>query len=621
MKRAVMRSGALRVLPGLGAAAFMLALSGCGGGGDDATDPVVSATPAPSPSPSTATSGGTPSPVAAPSPGPGGTGTTPAPTPVAGPGPSPAPVPATPPAPAAPGPGSVVITTQPASTTVNVGRSATFAVEVAAEGPLSYQWSRGGQPIPDATAATYTTPKTTMADHGSSFNVTVTTPAGPVTSASATLELSTGFWAGVREDGAPGFSEDSAYAVATDAQGNVVLAGRASSGTFDGDAPELHSYAFVAKYSPAGVLQWARRSPASGTNQDRNGGVATDPAGNVYVAGQTSGAFAGQVNAGRTDIAVYKYAPDGGLLWSRLFGSNANDVAAGIAVDAAGSGYVVGTTSGQLPGQAPPVASQEYFIARFDADGNRLWLKQSASEQASASSGYGVEIDAAGNAYLAGEATVRSKGADAFVAKFDPAGNRLWYSSIGGSRNDQFNAIGVSRDGNSIFTGGRTNTDFELPDFPVLPGPCCLATDAFVARLDGAGVLQWVHNMSSLDGAGPTRYADELFGIAVDPSGSAAFLTGMTDGVMPSETSKGNRDLFVARYKADGAREWLRQFGADIPAQGARNDTGRGIALDAVGDVFVAGDAIGSFGTPGRNIDRTDWFVLKLKALDGSLYE
>ena len=96
----------------------------------------------------------------------------------------------------------------------------------------------------------------------------------------------------------------------------------------------------------------------------------------------------------------------------------------------------------------------------------------------------------------------------------------------------------------------------------------------------------------------------------------------LPEKAFPVSWDQFHRDARALAWRlADGDREWLRQFGADIPAQGARNDTGRGIALDAVGDVFVAGDAIGSFGTPGRNIDRTDWFVLKLKALDGSLYE
>jgi photosystem II stability/assembly factor-like uncharacterized protein len=90
-----------------------------------------------------------------------------------------------------------VITSQPASVTVQVGQSASFAV-AATGGFLTYQWQSSGdggtsfQDIPGATQASYTTPPTTLGDDGTRFAVVVSNAAGSVTSAPATLGVVTG---------------------------------------------------------------------------------------------------------------------------------------------------------------------------------------------------------------------------------------------------------------------------------------------------------------------------------------------------------------------------------------------------------------------------------------------
>jgi Immunoglobulin I-set domain len=81
------------------------------------------------------------------------------------------------------------ITTQPSNQTVVSGQSATFSVTAASASPLSYQWQKGTTPISGATAATHTTPATTMSDNGVSFQVVVTNAAGSTTSNAATLTV------------------------------------------------------------------------------------------------------------------------------------------------------------------------------------------------------------------------------------------------------------------------------------------------------------------------------------------------------------------------------------------------------------------------------------------------
>jgi ASPM-SPD-2-Hydin domain-containing protein/glycosyl hydrolase family 123/immunoglobulin I-set domain protein len=81
------------------------------------------------------------------------------------------------------------ITTQPVNQTVTAGQTATFTVAATGTAPLSYRWQKNGANIFGATSSSYTTPATTTADSGSTFDVVVTNSAGTATSNAATLTV------------------------------------------------------------------------------------------------------------------------------------------------------------------------------------------------------------------------------------------------------------------------------------------------------------------------------------------------------------------------------------------------------------------------------------------------
>ncbi len=85
-----------------------------------------------------------------------------------------------------------VITSQPASVTVNAGNPATFSVTATSGSAMSYQWRKNGSAISGATSASYTTPPTTTADNGANFSVVVTNANGSTTSGNATLTVNGG---------------------------------------------------------------------------------------------------------------------------------------------------------------------------------------------------------------------------------------------------------------------------------------------------------------------------------------------------------------------------------------------------------------------------------------------
>jgi hypothetical protein len=81
------------------------------------------------------------------------------------------------------------ITAQPQSATVTAGQAATFTVAATGTAPLLYQWNKEGAAISGATAASYTTPDTSLADNGTMFRVAVTNSASTVASNAAVLTV------------------------------------------------------------------------------------------------------------------------------------------------------------------------------------------------------------------------------------------------------------------------------------------------------------------------------------------------------------------------------------------------------------------------------------------------
>src|SRR5205823_3473673 len=98
--------------------------------------------------------------------------------------------------------------------------------------------------------------------------------------------------------------------------------------------------------------------------------------------------------------------------------------------------------------------------------------------------GTGIAVDGAGNAYVSGltgstEASFPVKGGpglkygggpyDAFIARVNAAGTGLDYAGyIGGSGDDEGNAIAVDSAGNAYVTGQTTSSESS---FPVKGGP------------------------------------------------------------------------------------------------------------------------------------------------------
>ncbi len=315
-----------------------------------------------------------------------------------------------------------------------------------------------------------------------------------------------------------------------------------------------------------------------------------DSSGDAYVTGATAstdfpttaGAFQtdqGNDNGGSDAFVTKLNAAGSALVYSTYLGGDGdygNDQGNAIAVDASGDAYVTGstgstnfpTTAGAFQTDQPNGSDgSDAFVTKLNAAGSALvystYLGVQGEESSFESSGNGIAVDSAGDAYLTGSTDMVdfpiTTGAfqtvhgddestdDAFVAKLNAAGTALIYSTyLGGNGFDSGNGIAVDSAGDA-YVAGTTNSS----DFPT-------TSDAVQSAFGGGDANVFVAEVSA-DGTAleySTNFGAESEGtaIAVDSAGNA-YVTGNAGfGSFPIENALqptlggGESDAFIAKF-------------------------------------------------------------------------
>jgi hypothetical protein len=337
---------------------------------------------------------------------------------------------------------------------------------------------------------------------------------------------------------------------------------------------------FLAKYDTAGNLQWNRSTGPGITD------VWADSSGFVYLSGSATAS-----NGPGWDSFVDKYDAAGNLQWTRQFGTNAHDANYGISGDASGV-YIVGMTQGDVSSPLSGLwnINGDAFLAKYDAAGNFQWAKQmglpGVGTAHGVTEGRGISTDGLGNVYISGVTAGSLSGPsagrdDAFLAKYDATGGLQWTRQFGTRFDEGSGGISANSLGN-VYVAGYTS-----------PGGG-VEGDALLAKYDAAGSLQWSKQIES-----PTK-REGAGSASVDGLGNVYISKLVSDTIGAGD----DVDAVLAMYDGSGNLQWSMQIDP------SSRETPWGVAADGPGSVYLTGWTRGSLGGPSAG-DR-DAFLMRV---------
>ncbi len=351
------------------------------------------------------------------------------------------------------------------------------------------------------------------------------------------------------------------------------------------------------------------------------GGVCTDTKVDLNNCGKCGNTCTGQAVCKAGKCEVCPNCP----LWLNQGSGSSSVFSNAIAVDDSGNTYVTGYFSKSMVLGAYTFQSSNFsdmFVAKLDSNGNILWAKSAGGGgQYGSNQGSAIAVDKSGNVYVAGKfrytitfGTLKgsnSGNSELFVAKFDKDGKEKWLKTCGSTDQTAAEHItGLALDSSSnVYITGYTEKTALFGTFKVTT---VFGRDIFAAKLDTNGNWKWVKSAGS-------DSDDRGHAIAVDTQGNV-YITGYFG--LPSSTpkqatfgstkltSRGGKDVFVAKLNTNGAWQWAVQAG------GASDDVANAITIDSAGAIHIAGTYSGSgavFGnTSANSAGGTDIFVAKL---------
>jgi hypothetical protein len=374
-------------------------------------------------------------------------------------------------------------------------------------------------------------------------------------------------------------------------------------------------------------------------------GVGADAQSDVYVAGQapggndlatTPGAYqashAGSATDGNSDVVVEKLNPSGtAVLYATYFGTSGFDYANGLAVDAAGNAYISGTTN--APSGFPTTAGAlqttyggsftDGYVAKLDPTGAHL-VYSTLVGGGGQDSVRGIALAADGSVSFAGNFP-NYGGCDAkggAVGRLNAGGSVLtFFTCVGGGAPT---GVAVDTTGNTYISGLTQSLTYGSitptggAAQSAFSGKDMYANNAFAQKYDTSGHVVY----STFLGGGPTA-SDSAAAIAIDASGNA-YVTGVstaagfpTTGGAAQTASPGGDDAFALKLNPAGTSVLYATL-----LGGTGSDRGCGIAVDGAGHAYVTGPATSGFpvtgdaAQPGFGGSFSDAFLTEL-ATDG----
>ena len=404
-----------------------------------------------------------------------------------------------------------------------------------------------------------------------------------------------------------------------DNSGNTIITGYFDSTiTFGSNilASAGSSDIFIVKYDPNGKVIWATR--AGGTDYDQAYSVALDNSGNIIITGlfSLSITFGSTTlrSSGANDIFIAKYSSAGVPDWAVRAGGKSYDVSYDITTDNLDNIIITGTFQNAADFGSINIIGNSYsdfFIAKYDSRGIIQWVQAGGGLSTSFNyyQGNGLTSDADNNVFVTGtfsdtmsfvagnfaDDLISNGSNDIFVAKYSSNGNFIWSRRAGGSAYDAGDDIIINKDNIILVTG----TFSGLSDFGKINLQSYGYSDFFISAYDQLGNAIWVThggNVDSVDNYEGTK-------ISLDSLDDISMIARIS-------TSQETSNLYLGRFDKEGNEIWNTIITGNIFTYdgGVANFTNNDIIFSGI---FIGSIKLGQFGLAG--VENPDIFLAKLE--------
>lgn len=331
------------------------------------------------------------------------------------------------------------------------------------------------------------------------------------------------------------------HSVATDFNGNIFSLGWSyySSSNYD--------YA-TSKFDEDGNVIWSREfSYGPGDYIDAPLFSHCDEYGNLITVGQAACSGFG------CPIQLIKYGAEGDTIWMNTDFYYSDVLILSVAVDDDGNIILAGRRGSPSSG----------VIAKFNADGQFLWGKETFSPTGGYCRFNDVTTDANGNIYAGGAVDTLSQNFDAAVIKYSPGGDLLWKKTWNGINSylDEVSDVALDRSGN-VYAAGTTCISNEY------------VADILIMKYDNEGNLLWLHSYD-----GPGGKYDYTMDLVTDGD-DAVYLTGVM-----GLANYNDYDYTTMKHSSHGDLLWTKNFGF------AGLDEPQKMIIDEEANLFITGYA------------------------------
>lgn len=270
-------------------------------------------------------------------------------------------------------------------------------------------------------------------------------------------------------------------------------------------------------FSKINAQQWALQ--AGGTNNDEGTSIIADKNGHIYATGffSSTATFGTTTltSAGSYDGYLTKYDTSGNFIWAKKFGGIGSDYPFVIATDTNGNIVLAGAFRNAYTTTIGTTIintnnnSDNYFVAKFDPNGNVIWAK--------GNEGYlsfnDVTIDKQNNIDLIG--TMGSKSIfgtdtiipyyygpmgplynswDIILAQYSSDGIINWAKNAGGYGTDYGNSITTDTNDNIYITGSIDSAGYFDSFLQNTVNSIYSSYDLYIAKMNSSGTFLWVNN-------------------------------------------------------------------------------------------------------------------------------